>query len=70
METNERAKELFALGFFDPARAREALGALEMMDFDGVEAVRAYVRRGAGEAAEPPEGRVIPFAEALRGRTP
>ena len=48
MELNERAKELFALGFFNPARAGEALAALEMMDFEGVEAVRARVRRGAG----------------------
>ena len=48
MELNERAKELYALGFFDPARAGEALCALEMMDFEGVEAVRERVRQGAG----------------------
>ena len=53
MEVNERAKELFALGFFNPARAGEALGALEMMDFDGVEAVREYVRRRAETPALP-----------------
>ena len=47
MELNERAKELYALGFFDPRRAREALGALEMMDFEGVEAVRERIRAGA-----------------------
>ncbi len=46
MELNERAKELYALGFFDPRRAPEALAALEMMDFEGVEAVRERVRRG------------------------
>ena len=50
-EGNERAKEFFALGFFDPRRAREALGALEMMEFEGKEAVAAYIRRQAGGAA-------------------
>jgi hypothetical protein len=47
MEANERAKELYALGFFDPQRAEQALGALEMMDFEGIDAVRAYIRAGA-----------------------
>ena len=46
MELNELAKSLYAMGFFDPARAEEALAALEMMDFEGVEAVRERVRRG------------------------
>ncbi len=46
MEQNERAKELYAAGFFDPQRAQEALGALEMMDFDGVDKVRERVREG------------------------
>ncbi len=54
MEQNERAKELYAAGFFDPARAREALGALEMMRFDGVDRVRQQVREGMN-AALPPE---------------
>ena len=44
MELNERARELYALGFFDPARADEALAALEMMDFEGIEAVREGIR--------------------------
>lgn len=48
MELNELARSLYALGFFDPARAPEALAALEMMDFEGVEAVRERVRRGGG----------------------
>ena len=50
-ESNERAKEFFALGFFDPARAPEALGALEMMEFEGKDAVEAYIRRRAGGGA-------------------
>ena len=50
MELNERAKELYALGFFNPARSEEALGALEMMDFEGIEAVRARIRAAAAPA--------------------
>lgn len=46
MEQNERAKELYGLGFFQPQRAQEALGALEMMEFEGVERVREQVRQG------------------------
>ncbi len=52
LEQNERAKELFSLGFFDPRRAREALGALEMMRFEGVEQVKESVREGL-EAENP-----------------
>ena len=47
-EANERAKELYALGFFDPARADQAAAALEMMDFEGKDAVLARIREGAG----------------------
>lgn len=46
MEENERAKELYAMGFFDPMRAQEALGALEMMDFEGKDKVREYAEQG------------------------
>ena len=46
LEQNERAKELYGLRFFDPERAQEALGALEMMDFEGLEAVKTRVRDG------------------------
>ena len=46
MEQNEQAKELYKLGFFDPQRAQEALAALDMMDFEGVDAVRERVREG------------------------
>lgn len=46
MEQNERAKELYGLGFFDPDRAQEALGALEMMDFEGIDKVRDRVEQG------------------------
>lgn len=46
MEQNERAKELYGLGFFNPERAQEALGALEMMEFEGVDQVREQVQQG------------------------
>ena len=46
MEQNERAKELYGMGFFNPQRAQEAQGALEMMDFEGIDKVREYVQQG------------------------
>ena len=46
MEQNERAKELYGMGFFDPNRAQETLGALDMMDFEGIDKVREYVQQG------------------------
>lgn len=46
MEQNERAKELYGMGFFNPERAQETLGALDMMDFEGIDKVREYVQRG------------------------
>lgn len=46
MEQNERAKELYGLGFFNPERAQECLGALEMMEFEGRDKVVEYARNG------------------------
>lgn len=46
MEENERAKELYSMGFFDPNRAQEAMGALEMMEFEGIDAVRDRISEG------------------------
>lgn len=46
MEENERAKELYAMGFFDPNRAQESLIALEMMDFEGKDKIVEQVRQG------------------------
>ena len=46
MEQNERAKELYGMGFFNPDRAQEALGALDMMDFEGIEKVKERVAEG------------------------
>ncbi|MBO7670131.1 MAG: hypothetical protein J6S60_06030 [Oscillospiraceae bacterium] len=46
MEANERAKELYGMGFFDPNRAQEAAGALEMMEFEGKDQVEQRVQQG------------------------
>ncbi len=46
MEQNETAKELYKLGFFNPERAQEALLCLDMMEFEGVDAVRDKVQQG------------------------
>ena len=43
-EQNERARELFALGFFDPAKADQAAAALEMMEFEGRDALLQKLR--------------------------
>ncbi len=40
---NERAKELYAAGFFRPDLADQALAALDMMQFEGIEKVRARI---------------------------
>ncbi|MBE5816862.1 MAG: hypothetical protein E7315_03970 [Clostridiales bacterium] len=40
---NELAKEFYSMGFFDPRRATEALGAMEMMEFEGKESVMKII---------------------------
>lgn len=54
---NEMALRFFDAGFFDPARAEEALKCLEMMDFDRkqfvIDTVRGGASGGAGESAAP-----------------
>lgn len=42
---NERAKELYAMGFFRPDLAEQALAALDMMDFEGIERVRDKISK-------------------------
>jgi len=46
MSQNELGKELYAMGFFNPQRAQEALGALELMEFEGKDKVKGYVQQG------------------------
>lgn len=43
---NEMAKELYQMGFFNPQMAQAAMGALEMMEFEGKDKVREYVQQG------------------------
>lgn len=40
---NERAKELYGMGFFRPDLADQALAALDMMQFEGIENVREKI---------------------------
>ena len=46
MAQNELAKEMYHMGFFDPTRAEQTMGALELMDFDGEEKVKDRVQQG------------------------
>ena len=46
---NELALQFYNLGFFDPARAEQALLCLGMMDFDGREELLEKLRRLGGE---------------------
>ena len=40
---NERAKELYSMGFFNPQLADQALTCLDMMQFEGIEKVREKI---------------------------
>lgn len=42
---NERAKELYGMGFFRPDLSDQALAALDMMRFDGIEQVRQNIAK-------------------------
>ena len=46
MSQNELAKELYNMGFFNPQLAEQSMMALELMDFDGIEAVKDKVQNG------------------------
>ena len=52
-ERNELLLELYRAGIFDPSNREAALGALAGMDFDGIESLRAILKRGSlsGEIA-------------------
>ena len=49
---NQLARELYQLGFFRPELAGQALLALEMMDFEGISAVRTRIEQIAAQAAQ------------------
>ena len=48
LSQNEMAKEFYSAGFFDPARADQALAALEMMDFEGKAQVQMRIGQNGG----------------------
>ena len=43
---NQRATEMYQMGFFNPERAQEAMIALDMMEFEGKEKVLQQVQQG------------------------
>lgn len=52
LSQNELAKEMYKLGFFQPGNSKQALAAIEIMDFDGKAQVKEEIRRiakGVGE---------------------
>lgn len=44
---NEMALQFYGLGFFDPARAEQALMCIDMMDFPGKDALRQKIAKNA-----------------------
>ena len=46
LSQNELAKEMYNMGFFNPQLAEQAMTALELMDFDGIETVKEKVQQG------------------------
>ena len=51
---NERAKELYSLGFFKPEQAEEALKALDMMQFDGIGKIRREISKSLDRQRKAP----------------
>ena len=51
LSSNELALQFFAAGFFDPARAEQALGCLQLMDFEGKALAEAYIEAHRGQAS-------------------
>ncbi len=46
LQRNELAKEFYALGFFNPENAEQALNCIEMMEFEGKPQLIERIRRG------------------------
>ena len=64
LSQNEMAMQFYSAGLFDPARATEALTALDMMDFNGKSALVEKVRQNGGRyQAERTRPQVEPMAE-------
>lgn len=46
LSQNELAKELLAMGAFNPERAQEMLGAMMLMEFEGKDEVEEFIKQG------------------------
>ena len=68
-EQNERAKELYRLGFFAPGKEQQALEALELMEFEGAVELRERLReRLGGSAANREERMPTAKSDTLEGK--
>lgn len=63
LSQNELALQFYTAGFFDPARASQALKCLEMMDFDRKDFVIKAIREGAAKLE-------MPVMRPVPGRSP
>lgn len=65
---NERAKELYAGGFFNPQMADQAMAALEMMDFEGIDKVRDKVSQNGllFDQVQQLQGQVVQLANVIK----
>ena len=72
MEQNERAKELYQLGFFNPEAAQQALIALDMMDFEGIDKIREQVQQGQTlmQVVQQQQQQIAQLTAALTGIMP
>lgn len=52
MSQNQLACDLYNAGFFDPSKTDQALGALELMEFEGREKVRQYLQNISQRSSE------------------
>ena len=48
---NQDALNFYQLGFFDPARAKESLACLELIDIDNKEKIVSVIRKNGEEYA-------------------
>ncbi|HWP80347.1 MAG TPA: hypothetical protein VN446_06850 [Candidatus Acidoferrum sp.] len=65
LSMNETAKELYRLGAFAPEKARESLLMLEMMEFEGIEAVKRKVAQNILPAPAPPPAALPPAGASM-----
>ena len=71
---NERAKELYGMGFFRPDLADQALAALDMMQFEGIEEVRERISQNGTmyQQIQQMQGQMLQMAtiiDSMRGST-